>query len=99
MRIKKQNSTSVSASQAIPSKEGQIMLHPASNDVKKACDEAIEYIHSAINVLATVAKEDKVAKDSIANLSVILLDLSSGDDSELPKSEGASEGEREPEDK
>lgn len=37
--------------------------------------EAIGYIHSAISALSTSAKNDPLAKESIANLSVILFDL------------------------
>jgi len=39
--------------------------------------EATEFIMSAINALGTAAKTDIVAKESIANLSVVLLDLQS----------------------
>lgn len=38
-------------------------------------DEAIGYINSAISSLSVHAKEDVLAKESIANLSVVLLDL------------------------
>lgn len=38
-------------------------------------DEAIEYIRSAIHSLGTNTKDDVIAKESIANLSVVLLDL------------------------
>lgn len=37
--------------------------------------DAIEYINSAISSLSVIAKDDKLAKESIANLSVVLLDL------------------------
>lgn len=37
--------------------------------------ECIDYIHQAIDCLATCAKDDPIAKESIANLSVVLLDL------------------------
>ena len=39
---------------------------------------AANFIQSAIECLAGVAKDDEVAKDSIVNLSVILLDLKGG---------------------
>ena len=38
-------------------------------------EEAIGYIQSAISALSVTAKTDIVAKESIANLSVVLLDL------------------------
>ena len=37
--------------------------------------ESIEYIKNAIQALANIAKDDEMAKDAIANLSVILFDL------------------------
>lgn len=37
--------------------------------------DAIDYISSAISSLSVIAKDDKLAKESIANLSVVLLDL------------------------
>lgn len=81
MRIKKQNQTRVSASDNTAVSQGQSVLDTATGDVKKCREEAIEYIHSAISALSNVAKEDKISKDSIANLSVVLLDLSAGEDS------------------
>lgn len=48
--------------------------------VATVCDkyaEAICSIQAAIECLACCAKEDPVAKDSIANLSVVLFDLKS----------------------
>lgn len=46
---------------------------------EQPCDDpkcvAANFIQSAIECLAGVAKDDQVAKDSIVNLSVILLDL------------------------
>lgn len=54
----------------------------------KACDEltvpackydsAICFIQSAIESLAEIAKDDQIAKDSIANLGVVMLDLKGG---------------------
>lgn len=38
-------------------------------------DECIQHIHEAIDCLAVCAKDDPIAKESIANLSVVLLDL------------------------
>ncbi len=43
---------------------------------------AIGHIRSAIDALGEIAKDDELAKESIANLSVILLDLNSADTSE-----------------
>jgi len=37
--------------------------------------EAVEYIKSAIHTLGATAKDDIIAKEAIANLSVILFDL------------------------
>lgn len=39
------------------------------------CDLASTYIKQAIDELGQVAKDDIVAKEAIANLSVVLLDL------------------------
>ncbi len=38
-------------------------------------EDAINLIGAAIESLAQVAKEDEIAKDSIANLGVVMLDL------------------------
>lgn len=38
-------------------------------------DSAVDYIKKAIDSLASLGKDDKDAKDAIANLSVILFDL------------------------
>ena len=40
---------------------------------------AIELIGAAIESLAEVAKDDPIAKDSIANLGVVMLDLKGGE--------------------
>lgn len=40
-------------------------------------DEAIALISAAIENLAVIAKDDEIAKDSIANLGVVMLDLKS----------------------
>ena len=37
--------------------------------------DACNHIQSAIDCLGQIAKDDEVAKDSIANLGVVLLDL------------------------
>ena len=41
-------------------------------------DNAINFIQCAIESLAEIAKDDQIAKDSIANLGVVLLDLKGG---------------------
>ena len=38
---------------------------------------AIDFIQSAISSLTSVAKENEVARDSIANLAVVMMDLQS----------------------
>ena len=40
--------------------------------------DAEMYIRNAINALSACAKDDQVARDSIANLGVVLLDLKGG---------------------
>lgn len=69
MRIKKSNSTntstaSVQASTAVTGATGNYA-------------EAVGYIKSAISALSAQAKTDVLAKESIANLGVVLLDLNS----------------------
>lgn len=54
----------------------------------KACDlivvddckyaDAVSLISAAIESLAEIAKDDQIAKDSIANLGVVMLDLKGG---------------------
>lgn len=61
MKIKKTNKNSVASTNTIQG---------ASN-----YSEAISYISSAISSLSVSAKDDVLAKESIANLSVVLLDL------------------------
>ena len=41
----------------------------------KQYDEAQQHIKAAIDILATCGKDDIVAKDNIANLSVVMFDL------------------------
>lgn len=62
MRIKK-NSGAIISSESV-------QTTPAD-----AYEEAINYIHSAISSLSNVAGTDDIARESIANLSVVLLDL------------------------
>lgn len=46
----------------------------AVTDINKY-QASIDYIKAAIGCLGEIASEDEVAKDAIANLSVVLLDL------------------------
>lgn len=61
MRIKKNSGAIVSEN-----------LQAISTD---AYQDAINYIQSAISSLSNVASTDDIARESIANLSVVLLDL------------------------
>lgn len=65
MRIKKSNPSTTPASVKAATQSA-----PESN-----YSEAIGYIQSAISSLSSLAKTDEVAKESIANLGVVLLDL------------------------
>ena len=68
-------------------KDANVINKPLKKPVK-ACDmlvvsdckyaDAISLISAAIESLATVAKDDPIAKDSIANLGVVMLDLKGG---------------------
>lgn len=56
----------------------QAILEPDQGQIpQESCpySAAIDSIKLAIESLAEIAKDDEVAKDSIANLGVILLDL------------------------
>lgn len=44
-------------------------------EVKSKYQTTIDYIKAAIDSLGTIAQDDDLAKDAIANLSVVLLDL------------------------
>lgn len=78
MKIKKTN-TAVNASIDAPIAVENV--DPALTEVTAECtgcckyDVAIASIKTAIESLATIAREDPIAKDSIANLGVVLLDL------------------------
>ena len=54
----------------------------ACGDIKcsTSTDKALKHIKAAIDILATEAKDDVVAKDSIANLSVVLFDIKASKD-------------------
>ena len=41
-------------------------------------DDTIQLISAAVESLAEIAKDDELAKDSIANLGVVMLDLKGG---------------------
>lgn len=47
----------------------------ATENVSGKYDECIDYIRSAISSLGPAAKDDVMAREAIANLSVILFDL------------------------
>lgn len=53
-----------------PAEETIVLVEPACKYA-----DAIELISCAIESLAEVAKDDQIAKDSIANLGVVMLDL------------------------
>lgn len=44
-------------------------------DSQSVYTQAIDHIRSAIEVLGPIARDDSVARESIANLSVVLFDL------------------------
>lgn len=44
-------------------------------EVKSKYQDTIDYIKAAIDSLGNIAQDDDLAKDAIANLSVVLLDL------------------------
>ena len=79
MKISKKKS--VKASEFIdqplanPCAEGECVVIEEQPACKYQC--AIDLISSAIECLAEVAKDDPIAKDSIANLGVVMLDLKS----------------------
>ena len=51
---------------------------PAADNCCESCKQAICHVQSAIECLAECAKNgDQVARENIANLSVVLLDLKS----------------------
>ena len=54
-----------------PSPEAEVQA--ANNSAKYA--EATKYIRAAVDCLGKMAKDDILAKESIANLGVVLLDL------------------------
>lgn len=73
MKIKKKNSVKAS---------DEIMMQPLSNPSRECevgkYEAALQLISAAIESLAEIAKDDQIAKDSIANLGVVMLDLRGG---------------------
>lgn len=66
MKIAKSNRTKLQTSQS----------NTCSSDViKNKYQSSIDYIKLAIDSLGEIASDDPIAKDAIANLSVVLLDL------------------------
>lgn len=75
MKIKKKNNA-VNACDAVIVTDDVAVGVPTAGTVCKY-DEALCHIQSAIELLAANAKDDTIAKESIANLSVVLMDLKS----------------------
>ena len=79
MKITK-NQKNVKASVDIP--ETSVTLNVVDDSVcePNCCkyQNAIDLISAAIESLAEIAKDDCIAKDSIANLGVVMLDLKGG---------------------
>lgn len=78
MKVKKQvKKTSVQSSEMIPNTTtiGNITDVLPTQDSPYA--SARSFIQSAIGALTVVAHDDPIAKDSIANLAVVLMDLQS----------------------
>lgn len=73
MKISKQPK-GIKSSEMIP--ETTVVGQPSTIAVQNCpYQQAQDFIKSAINCLTTVASENIVAKESIANLAVVLLDL------------------------
>lgn len=60
---------------AIKANEEIVEVLPVAEAPACPYQEAIDCILCAINSLGSVAKEDELARESIANLSVVLFDL------------------------
>ena len=73
MKITKKNT--VTASEAIVVTEDPVQTVTEAAAVGCKYANAIELISAAIESLAEIARGDEIAKDSIANLGVVLLDL------------------------
>jgi hypothetical protein len=75
MKISKNNSQRTSSTV-----QAKKVVRQQSQKVTAAAggrDEAVEYIQSAIHSLGCNSRDDIIAKEAIANLSVILMDLKS----------------------
>ena len=74
MKISKKQS--VNSNTEIAVVEQPLPAAPAAPEVLTCkYDNAINLISAAIESLSAIAKDDEVAKDSIANLGVVLFDL------------------------
>lgn len=78
MKIKKNSSVKASS---------EVLDQPITTDcIDEVCttaecckyEAALNLISAAIESLAEIAKDDQIAKDSIANLGVVMLDLKGG---------------------
>lgn len=74
MKIKKVQASTAQAESAITNTESSAIDTVVQNPCPDAYSCAIECINNAIDCLAE-CKDNEVALDSIANLSVVLLDL------------------------
>ena len=81
MKITKKQSVKASEELAAIVEPTAVVSEPVVS-VDPICEckyqSAIDLISSAIESLAEIAKDDQVAKDSIANLGVVMLDLKGG---------------------
>lgn len=76
MKIKKQPKATVKASENVTTQSDFSAVETVL-DRCNAYEDAKCYIQNAIKELSTIANDDPVAKDSIANLAVVILDLES----------------------
>lgn len=76
MKIKKQPKATVKASENVTTQSDFSAVETVL-DGCNAYEDAKCYIQNAIKELSTIANDDPVAKDSIANLAVVILDLES----------------------
>lgn len=76
MKIKKQPKATVKASENVTTQSDFSAVETVL-DGYNAYEDAKCYIQNAIKELSTIANDDPVAKDSIANLAVVILDLES----------------------
>lgn len=76
MKISKTPKKKVNACEAVPVPDTTVIGNPSEiMTVASPYDNAKDFIQSAINSLASVAANDPIAKESIANLAVVLFDL------------------------